>query len=185
MKIPGSNEEGFIYTVVDSPIGELMIAGDERALRLVSIQAGSSAIAPRPTWLRDDARFEVALGQLREFLNGDRRAFDLTMAPVGTSFQLRVWEELCKIPYGETISYAELSRRIGRSTSVRAVGAANGANPLPILVPCHRVIGADGALIGYRGGLRFKKFLLALEASHSAPLFAHVAPLSARSGSRA
>ena len=101
--------------------------------------------------------------QLTEYFAGARRAFDLPLAASGTPFQRRVWEALRRIPYGETISYGELARRIGKPTASRAVGAANGRNPIAIVVPCHRVIGADGTLIGYGGGLPVKEALLALE----------------------
>ena len=105
--------------------------------------------------------------QLEEYFAGSRRTFAVDFALRGTPFQRRVWEELCRIPYGETISYAELARRIGRPTAVRAVGLANGANPIAIVVPCHRVIGANGTLTGYGGGLPTKRYLLDLELAGS------------------
>ena len=101
--------------------------------------------------------------QLEEYFAGERRAFDLPVAPAGTPFQQRVWEELQRIGYGETITYAELAARIGRPTAIRAAGAANGANPVSIIIPCHRVIGSDGSLTGYGGGLEAKRLLLELE----------------------
>jgi methylated-DNA-[protein]-cysteine S-methyltransferase len=104
---------------------------------------------------------------LARWFAGELRTFDLALAPAGTPFQQRVWAELVRIPYGTTISYAELARRIGAPQAVRAVGRANGANPIPIVVPCHRVIGADGTLTGYAGGLEKKRALLALEARHA------------------
>jgi methylated-DNA-[protein]-cysteine S-methyltransferase len=110
-----------------------------------------------------DARLAPVLAQLREYFAGVRRGFDLPLKPAGTAFQLAVWTALRQIPYGETISYAELARRIGNPKAVRAVGLANGANPISIIVPCHRVIGADGRLVGYGGGLNIKERLLALE----------------------
>ena len=105
-----------------------------------------------------------AARQLEEFFNRERRDFDLPISPSGTDFQMKVWKELCNIPYGETISYGELARRIGNPNASRAVGLANGANPISIIVPCHRVIGANGKLTGYGGGLPRKEKLLALEA---------------------
>jgi methylated-DNA-[protein]-cysteine S-methyltransferase len=112
---------------------------------------------PRHPLLRE------AESQLRAYFAGDLREFDLPLEPEGTAFQQRVWKELLKIPYGETWSYMEVARHIGAPSAVRAVGAANGANPIPIIVPCHRVIGASGKLVGYGGGLNLKRRLLALE----------------------
>jgi methylated-DNA-[protein]-cysteine S-methyltransferase len=112
---------------------------------------------------RDDAALQDAACQLAEYFAGTRRQFTLTRAPAGTEFQRRVWDELCRIPYGGTISYGELARRIGHPRAVRAVGLANGANPLAIVVPCHRVIGSNGRLTGYGGGLAIKQQLLDLE----------------------
>ncbi len=111
----------------------------------------------------DDPLLARAAGQLAEFFRGERRAFDLPLAPGGTAFQGRVWEELRRIPYGETVSYGELARRIGAPGASRAVGMANGANPISILIPCHRVIGSSGRLTGYGGGVERKAFLLDLE----------------------
>jgi methylated-DNA-[protein]-cysteine S-methyltransferase len=110
---------------------------------------------------RGDVRHVIA--QLDEYFRGERRDFELTLAPRGTAFQLDVWNELRRIPFGTTISYGELAQRIGRPNAVRACGAANGANPIPIVIPCHRVIGANGTLVGYGGGLHIKRTLLALE----------------------
>src|ERR1700719_661656 len=116
-----------------------------------------------PEWREDVAPFARVLTQLGEYFAGTRRAFRLLLAPEGTAFQLAVWEALRAIPYGETVSYAELARRLGNAGSARAVGLANGANPLPIIVPCHRVIGADGSLTRFGGGVHIKRALLLLE----------------------
>lgn len=142
--------------VLDSPIGPLGIETDERG-RLVSIRFGADTRHPTP-----DTREAVAR-QLREYFAGTRRTFDVELALRGTPFQVAVWEELCRIPYGDVVTYAELARRIGKPSAVRAVGAANGANPVPVIVPCHRVIGSNGTLTGYGGGIERKQFLLALE----------------------
>jgi O-6-methylguanine DNA methyltransferase len=112
---------------------------------------------------RGPATDSPVVSQLSEYFSGKRRDFTLDLAPKGTPFQLAVWNELLRIPYGSTISYAELARRIGKPSAVRAVGAANGANPIPVIIPCHRVIGANGTLTGYGGGLERKQWLLALE----------------------
>ncbi len=151
------------YTKIESPVGPLLLAGDERGLCQLRFVAGRrKTVVPRE-WTREDAPFRDAVRQLRAYFAGELKKFDLTLAPEGTPFQLCVWEKLREIPYGETISYGELARRIGRPQAARAVGLANGANPIAIIIPCHRVIGANGTLTGYGGGLPIKKKLLALE----------------------
>ncbi len=152
-----------LWCEIDTPVGRLLLAGDAAALRRVQFQSGPY---PRPApaeWREDEAPFAGAIAQLREYFSGVRRTFTLPLAPRGTPFQRSVWEALRSIPYGETISYAQLAGRLGRAGSARAVGLANGANPLPIVIPCHRVIGADGSLTGFGGGLGIKHALLALE----------------------
>ncbi len=165
---------------MESPVGPLLLAGDGRGLKLIHFQAGSRARpgGPRmpegerharraePGWVADAKPFRAVMAQLEEYFAGRRREFDLPLAPEGTPFQHAVWQALTRIPYGETISYGELARRIGNPQASRAVGLANGANPLPIVVPCHRVIGADGSLTGFGGGLEIKRKLLALERAH-------------------
>ena len=150
----------------DTPIGILRLVGDERHLERIDLP-NAAARAPAADWREQPGALPAALDaakrQLAEYFDGDRREFDLPLAPDGTAFQLRVWEELRRIAYGETISYGELARRIGQPTASRAVGAANGRNPLSIVVPCHRVIGADGTLTGFGGGLPVKQALLDLE----------------------
>lgn len=146
-----------------TPIGPLLLAGDGDALRLVHFQSGPRPMRPPPAWVAKSAPFQAALRQLAEYFAGRRRVFDLPLAAVGTEFQRSVWRVLVTIPYGVTISYAELARRVGNARASRAVGLANGANPLPIVVPCHRVIGSDGSLTGFGGGLEMKRRLLTLE----------------------
>lgn len=148
---------------IDSPVGRLLLAGDGLHLGRVHFQSGPHRMRPQKDWTRSSEPFEAAITQLREYFAGRRRGFDLPLAPAGTDFQRRVWRALTTIAYGETISYGELARRIGNPRASRAVGLANGANPLPIIVPCHRVIGASGALTGFGGGLPIKRTLLALE----------------------
>ena len=148
---------------IDSPIGALLLVGTEHALARVHFQAGPQPLQPAKDWRSAAAPFEKARAQLMEYFCGARRSFDLPLAPQGTPFQLLVWRELAKIPYGETVSYAEIAHRLGLEKGARAVGLANGANPLPIIVPCHRVIGADGTLTGFGGGLHIKRALLVLE----------------------
>lgn len=151
------------YTVLPSPIGPLVLAGTDERLHCIGFPTGKGAVAPKPDWLRDDAAFAEARRQLSAYFEGRLTRFDLELDPRGTPFQRQVWTALMDIPLGETISYGELARRIGRPSASRAVGAANGANPLPIVVPCHRVIGTGGSLTGFAGGLDTKKWLLALE----------------------
>jgi methylated-DNA-[protein]-cysteine S-methyltransferase len=149
---------------VDSPCGALLLTSDGSALTGLYLpeHAGGPRLDPRG--YEDDAPFKSAREQLAAWFAGERRSFDLPLGLRGTPFQRRVWRALLDIPYGTTISYAELARRIGRPSAVRAVGAANARNPISIIVPCHRVIAADGSLTGYGGGLPRKAWLLAHEA---------------------
>lgn len=146
-----------------SPIGRLLLAGDGGALSMIQFPSGNGAHGADPSWRRDDAAFPEAVRELGEYFDGTRRAFDLDLAPSGTAFQREVLDALLTIPYGETRSYADIARQVGRPRAVRAVGAANGRNPLPIVIPCHRVIGSNGSLTGFGGGLDTKRFLLDLE----------------------
>ncbi|HEY7142512.1 MAG TPA: methylated-DNA--[protein]-cysteine S-methyltransferase [Methylomirabilota bacterium] len=151
------------FTRTPSPLGPLLLVGTADALTQIWLPSGSDRVDPEPDWVESAAPLKEAARQLEAYFAGALRQFDLTLAPEGTAFQLRVWRALLDIPYGETVSYAELARRIGRPSAVRAVGAANGQNPLSIVIPCHRVIGSDGRLVGYGGGLPAKSALLALE----------------------
>jgi len=151
------------YDEIETPIGPLLVAADEAGLRRIAFPSRGKAPSPERAWVRDPAPFRELRRQLAEYFAGERRTFSLALAPEGTAFQLATWRALREIPYGTTISYAELARRIGRPAASRAVGAANGRNPLPIVVPCHRVIGADGSLTGFGGGLPVKRALLELE----------------------
>jgi methylated-DNA-[protein]-cysteine S-methyltransferase len=148
---------------MEAPIGTLLLAGSARALTHVHFQAGARPLQPCAAWRRAAAPFTQVTRQLAEYFAGTRRVFTLALAPRGTPFQRSVWHALQQIPYGDTVSYGELARRLGSKSGARAVGLANGANPLPIIVPCHRVIGADGSLTGFGGGLDIKRALLALE----------------------
>ena len=151
------------YVWMDTPVGRLLMAADAAGLRHVLFGEGRSTVGPQPGWREDATRLAHAVRQLRAYFAGELRRFELPLAPEGTPFQQRVWQELLNIPYGETISYGELARRIGKPTGSRAVGLANGANPISIVIPCHRVIGSNGKLTGYGGGLKTKEWLLALE----------------------
>src|SRR5580704_11237893 len=151
------------YTIMKSPIGPLMLAGDERGLRLVHFMTGRRPKSPQRDWTVDTTRFKKVDRQLEAYIDGKLKDFDLPLILDGTSFQLLVWNNLRKIPYGETVSYGQLAKRIGSPDAARAVGLANGSNPIPIIIPCHRVIGSNGDLTGFGGGLPLKKKLLALE----------------------
>ena len=152
-----------VYSLLSTPIGELLLTGDGESVTGIWMQSHRSEWKRTKTLRRDDAALAAARTQLSEYFAGDRTDFELPLAPEGTPFQRKVWSALCAIPYGETVSYGELARRIGQPTAARAVGLANGSNPLPIVVPCHRVIGADGSLTGFGGGIERKRWLLAHE----------------------
>jgi methylated-DNA-[protein]-cysteine S-methyltransferase len=148
---------------IPSPVGRLRLVADAHGLRQVGFERERHPKAPSLDWIRDAARVAFARTQIDEYFEGRRQVFELPLHPLGTPFQLEVWHALAGIPYGATVSYGEVARRIGQPQAVRAVGAANGRNPLPIVLPCHRVIGSDGSLTGFGGGLPTKRFLLALE----------------------
>ena len=153
---------------LDSPVGKLRLIADQRGLRDILFEhehhpKAMPAHAVRLSHSRQSTVIATTRSQLDEYFAGTRRTFDLPLHPIGTAFQQTVWRELGNIPYGITISYGELARRINNPAAVRAVGAANGRNPLPIVVPCHRVIGSDGSLTGFSGGLPIKQHLLMLE----------------------
>ena len=154
------------YSTLTTPIGELLlIADDDGALTAVHLPGRHGSTDDLQ---RDDALLEPARRQLTEYFAGERTSFDLPLRATGAPFQLRVWGKLASIPYGETVSYGEIARELGHPTASRAVGAANGRNPIAIVVPCHRVIGANGSLTGYAGGLDQKRALLDLEAGRAA-----------------
>ena len=160
------------YCYLPTPIGDLLLAGTEDALAFVGFPEGPMRRDPDPAWIFSEKPFAAARRELTEYFAGERKSFGLKLAPTGTEFQLDVLRELQKIPYGTTTSYADIASRIGRPKAVRAVGAANGRNPIPIIIPCHRVIGSGGALTGFGGGLPTKEALLRLEMEHSQ--FPHV-----------
>ncbi len=151
------------YGYFESPVGRVLVAGDADHVHLISFASERPVVEPRPGWRRDDAQFAEVFRQLEAYFAGELTRFDLPLRFAGTAFQNQVWRALCGIPFGATTTYGSLAARLGRPTASRAVGAANGANPLPIVVPCHRVIGANGSLTGFAGGIEIKKFLLDLE----------------------
>ncbi len=156
---------GPLSTTFRSPLGELLLVGDGEALGGLFLPRHRHEPASARGLVRRPEAFGDAVRQLEEYFAGERVAFELPLVERGTPFQQEVWRELRAIPYGETISYGELARRLGRPAAVRAVGAANGRNPISIVTPCHRVIGSGGALTGYGGGMAAKRFLLDLEAT--------------------
>lgn len=151
------------YTQIESPIGPLLLAADDAGIRQILFVNGRHPAKPESSWKEGRAAHVETIRQLHAYFAGELENFDLPLAPEGTPFQLGVWRRLCDIPYGETISYGELAKRIGNPKACRAVGLANGSNPIPIVIPCHRVIGSNGKLTGFGGGLPIKEKLLALE----------------------
>jgi methylated-DNA-[protein]-cysteine S-methyltransferase len=166
---PTTNERATVQTtVMDTPIGALTITVSDAGVRSVLFPAerDDDLPVPPPSAGRHPMADEV-VRQLAEYFHGERQTFDVPLDPVGTEFQLAAWRALCTIPYGETVSYGEQAARLGDPRKARAVGAANGRNPIPIIVPCHRVVGADGSLTGFGGGIETKAWLLAHEERHS------------------
>jgi methylated-DNA-[protein]-cysteine S-methyltransferase len=155
--------EAMEYAYFESPVGNLLIAGSREAVKLISFPEGSKSRKPQPGWVQADKPFAEVARQLRAYFSRDLRRFDLPLQPEGTAFQLAVWRRLQEIPYGETVTYGELARRLGNPQGARAVGMANGSNPLPIVIPCHRVIASNGRLTGFGGGLEVKQMLLDIE----------------------
>jgi methylated-DNA-[protein]-cysteine S-methyltransferase len=159
------------YRTVASPIGPLLVAGDEAGLRFLLFTEGRDRAGPQSDWEPDTGLLKEPVRQLSSYFAGKLHEFDVPVAPQGTTFQQAVWSELQRIPYGRTISYGELARRLGNPKAVRAVGLANGSNPISIIIPCHRVIGTNGSLVGYGGGLPIKQALLALESGQGRFLY--------------
>jgi methylated-DNA-[protein]-cysteine S-methyltransferase len=151
------------YSLFPSAVGELLLVGDGDALSGVYFRDGSKAMAAELTWTYDETALPEVKRQLAAYFGGELTEFQLPLAPRGTTFQQRVWNALRDIPYGSTTTYGKLAARLGDPNATRAVGLANGRNPIPIIIPCHRVIGADGSLTGYGGGMDRKQWLLALE----------------------
>jgi len=151
------------YAWMPSPIGPILVAGSEEGLAVVQFGSALVGWRPAPGWREGRSLVADAMTQLADYFETKTRGFELCLAPSGTEFQKRVWRALAEIPYGETLSYGALAARIGKPQAARPVGAANGRNPIGIIIPCHRVIGASGALTGYGGGLDVKKWLLDFE----------------------
>ena len=148
---------------MDSLLGEILLAGNEQGVTHVSFQSGEGALVPGVNWQRDDGRWATAVSQLTAYFAGELQTFDLPLAPKGTPFQQKVWAYLQTIPYGRTTTYGTIAEELGNPNGSRAVGVANGRNPIAIIIPCHRVVGSNGKLTGYAGGLHIKEALLSLE----------------------
>jgi methylated-DNA-[protein]-cysteine S-methyltransferase len=156
------------YDYLSSPVGKLLLAMDGQGLRHIHFETGRHPLEPGEDWEPGPGALHEVRAQLKAYFAGKLIEFDLPLAPQGTDFQQQVWLELLRIPYGKTTTYGEIARRLGDVQATRAVGAANGRNPLPIVVPCHRVVGANGDLTGFGGGLPTKRFLLDHEQKYSA-----------------
>jgi methylated-DNA-[protein]-cysteine S-methyltransferase len=158
------------WTTIDSPIGPLLVTADDTGITGLHVDgAAHGRSRPNEDWVEDDSRFADVRRQLGEYFAGDRTEFDLPLNPAGTPFQQQVWTALRTIPYGQVRSYGQIAAQVGRPGAARAVGLANGRNPIAVMVPCHRVIGSSGALTGYGGGLDRKRLLLDLEARRAEP----------------
>lgn len=165
-----------VFDYVDSPLGRLLLAADDAGLTHLDLPHEKRPTVPRADWSRVPSRFAAVRAQLAAYFAGQLTRFTVPLAPHGTEFQRAVWRALVAIPYAETTSYGALAQRIGRPRAMRAVGAANGTNPIAIIVPCHRVIGANGSLTGYGGGLPAKRWLLAHERRHAPDASFELAP---------
>lgn len=157
------------FTYHDTTIGSLLLAGQGDSLSLLGFPQGKMQRRHDKDWQEDSSPFAEVIRQLDSYFTGELDNFDLPLAPQGTEFQQSVWQALREIPYGETWSYGQLAQHIGRPKASRAVGAANGVNPIPVIIPCHRVIGSSGKLTGFGGGLETKEYLLGLESERMAP----------------
>ena len=155
------------HIIMPSPLGNILLVGGDQGLTGLHFQAAAKPAEPPIGSIESPKYFTETIRQLNAYFSGDLKDFTLRLLPEGSEFQRNVWKALCKIPYGTTISYGELARRIGKPSASRAVGGANGRNPLPIIIPCHRVINGNGQLGGYSCGLEIKKYLLSLEDKYS------------------
>ena len=155
------------YTYMESPVGQLLLAGKGEVLHRLSFPTGKMRFKPEPDWNYHAAAFRQARHQIDAYFAGQLKQFDLELAPHGTEFQMQVLGALQKIPFGQIRSYKDIAQAIERPKAMRAVGAANGRNPIPLIIPCHRVVGADGSLTGFGGGVATKEFLLRLEGAIS------------------
>ncbi len=163
------DESTIYYSYTKSPQGDILVARTERGLTHISFQEGTKPVSPHDGWVKNHSILQDANEQIDAYFYGELENFDLPLNPHGTDFQHRVWDALCTIPCGETVSYADIATQLNQPTATRAVASANARNPLPIIIPCHRVIGSDGKLRGYAGGLKIKAALLDLEQTKTTP----------------
>ena len=154
------------YDIQKTDIGPILAGSDDDGLRYISFQQGKHPMDVPEVWIRNEERLKPVFDQIHAYLHGELTCFDLILAPMGTRFQKSVWAALLEIPYGKTASYGDIAMAIGNPKACRAVGGANGRNPIPLIIPCHRIIGADGKLVGYGSGLPIKRKLLALESKY-------------------
>lgn len=168
--------ETIYYTHLESPIGKLLLAGTDSTLQWVGFPTGKQLKTPETHWVESDSPFQAVIQQLLDYFDGTRQTFALPLGAQGTPFQKKVWQALLEIPYGKTVTYGEIAQKIGQPKASRAVGAANGQNPIPIIIPCHRVIGKSGDLTGFGGGLALKEKLLSLEQGVISPQTRFVLP---------
>lgn len=157
------NSSAIYYDLFDTPAGQMIVVQSDRGVHCIDFQQGAKPLSIDPQWQASAKFCQTARRQLQAYFNGTLTRFDLPLAPQGSAFQQRVWAELARVPFGKTCSYAELAKRLGQPGASRAVGMANGRNPLSIVLPCHRIIGGSKKLTGYRGGLTIKRQLLELE----------------------
>ena len=157
------------YDLIDTPLGKLLVAGDREGIRRINFQQGNQPFPIGTDWKRNSRSLQDATIQLKAYFSGNLKRFDLQLAPQGTDFQQKVWRALQGIPYGVLVSYQDIANKIGNPKAYRAVGAANGKNPIPIVIPCHRVVGSNGQLTGFAGGLHLKEYLIELESATYAP----------------
>lgn len=158
------------YSHFDSPVGQLLLVGDGENIHRIDFPTTYRPVVAETSWKSDSAVFTALIDELKAYFNGDLQNFSVTLAPKGTEFQRKVWDALQQIEYGQTCTYADIAKSIGKPTASRAVGSANGRNPVSIVIPCHRVIGTNGTLTGYAGGVTTKQWLLSHEAGEQ-PLF--------------
>jgi len=151
------------YDLVSTPLGPVMVAGDPTGVKLITFMKGDGERRPESSWKRDPGALRRASNEIRAYFAGELEEFEMKLSLEGTPFQKRVWKAVARVPYGKTASYGQIARRLGKPDACRAVGAANGSNPIPIVIPCHRIIGSTGKLTGYGGGLWIKEALLKLE----------------------
>ncbi len=163
LEVKQQRQSAKLYGYYESPIGRLLLVGREGVLEALYFPNATATLAVPAEWVEDDAAFAEPLRQLGEYFAGKRQEFELAIDPQGTPFQQEVWQELRRIPFGKTASYQAIAERLGRPKACRAVGMANARNPLPIIIPCHRIIGKNGTLTGFGGGLPVKRQLLELE----------------------